>query len=80
MLTDEQRTYFDELEFMFGTAGWKHLTDEARRTIYQFQCDALEKAKSFEDVMFYRGQAEQLCRLLDLPDTTASLRSQLESD
>lgn len=77
MLTDDDIRYFDDLDDMFGSRGWKHLTDEARKQIYQFQADALE-AKSYEVVCYLRGQAEQLARLINLPDATANLRSQHE--
>ena len=47
--------------------------DEARKQIYQFQAEALE-AKNFETVAYLRGQAEQLARLINLQDTTTSIR------
>lgn len=72
--------YFDDLEAMFATAGWRHLIDEARKQIYQFQADALERTRSFEEICYLRGQAEQLARLINLPDTTASMRDQHEED
>ena len=36
MLTQEDIRYFEDLDDMFGTAGWRHLLDEARKQIYQF--------------------------------------------
>lgn len=77
MLTTEDVDYFDDLEDMFGSRGWKHLTDEARKQIYQFQAEALE-ARSYEQVCYLRGQAEQLARLVNLPEITATLRAQHE--
>lgn len=79
MLTNDQRQYFDDLESMFGTAGWRIVMDEARKQIYQFQADALE-AKSYEQVCYLRGQAEQLARLLNLQDVTTTLRAQHETE
>jgi hypothetical protein len=73
MLTQEDIRYFDDLDDMFGSAGWRHLVDEARKQIYQFQAEALE-AKNFETVAYLRGQAEQLARLINLQDTTTSIR------
>ena len=75
MLTPDQTKYFDDLESMFGTAGWRIIVDEARKQIYQFQADALE-AKSYEAICFLRGQAEQLARLVNLQDVTITLRAQ----
>lgn len=79
MLTQEDIRYFDDLDDMFGTAGWRHLIDEARKQIYQFQAEALE-AKNFETVAYLRGQAEQLARLINLQDTTTTLRKSGEED
>lgn len=79
MLTPDDIQYFDDLENMFGTAGWRHLIDEARKQIYQFQAEALE-AKNFETVAYLRGQAEQLARLINLQDTTTSMRANAELD
>jgi len=77
MLTDADIDYYDDLESMFGTRGWKHLCEEARKQIYQFQAEALE-AKSYEQVCYLRGQAEQLARLVNLAEITATLRAQHE--
>lgn len=79
MLTNDQRQYFDDLESLFGTAGWRIIVEEARKQIYQFQADALE-AKSWEQVLYLRGQAEQLARLINLQDLTTSLRAQHETE
>jgi hypothetical protein len=51
--------------------------DEAKKQIYQFQADALE-ARTIEDVFYLRGQAEQLVRLINLPDILASIKAQAE--
>lgn len=79
MLTPEDIRYFEDLDSMFGTAGWRHLVEEARKQIYQFQAEALE-AKNFETVAYLRGQAEQLVRLINLQDTTTTLRANSEED
>jgi len=79
MLTQEDIRYYDDLDDMFGSAGWRHLVDEARKQIYQFQAEALE-AKNFETVCYLRGQAEQLARLINLQDTTTSLRKMSEEE
>jgi hypothetical protein len=79
MLTQEDIRYFDDLDDMFGSAGWRHLVDEARKQIYQFQAEALE-AKNFETVAYLRGQAEQLARLINLQDTTTSIRKASEDE
>lgn len=77
MLRPEDEKYFDDLEDMFGTQGWRNLVDEAKRQIYEFQAQALE-AKNWDDVCYLKGQAEQLARLINLRDVTATLRANAE--
>lgn len=79
MLTQEDIKYYDDLAYMFGTAGWRNLVDEARKQIYHFQAQALE-AKSWEEVCYLRGQAEQLVRLINLQDMTTTLRASAETE
>ena len=77
MLSPEDIKYFDDMDAMFGTVGWRRLVEEAKAQIYQYQAQALE-APNFETVCFLRGQAEQLNRLISLPDTLATVRKAAE--
>ena len=78
-MLQEERDYYNDLADMFGTAGWRRLIDEAKKQIYQFQAEALE-APNFEQVMYLRGQAEQLVRLINLQDNLRTLREAAEAD
>lgn len=78
-LTPEDIKYFEDMDGMFGTMGWRRFVDEAKAQIYQYQAQALE-APNFETVAFLRGQAEQLNRIINLPDTLATIRTQAEAD
>lgn len=62
---DTLRSY-DEL---FKTAGWKLILEECDEEIKALEVAALESAKSFEEVCYYRGQAHQLMKLLTLENT-----------
>lgn len=79
MLDPELIQYFDELEHTIGTPGWRRIVDDAKKQVYQFQCAALEEARSFEQVCYMRGQAEQLAYLINLPETLKTLRAQHEA-
>lgn len=79
MLRPEDEKYYDDLEEMFSTQGWRNLVDEARKQIYEFQARALE-ANNFETVTYLRGQAEQLARMINLEGITATLRENAEAD
>jgi hypothetical protein len=53
------------MEEMFSTPGWKTLVQEAERTIYHLQAEALE-AGNFEEVCVKRGRAQQLAELVNM--------------
>jgi hypothetical protein len=72
---DDTEKYFDELEEMFATQGWRNLVEEAKAQIYQFQSDALEQT-SWDRVCELRGQVMQLARLVNLEEVTAFMRAQ----
>jgi len=75
-LTPEQQKFFDELEEVFSTQGWKSLVKEAEQTIYYLQAEALE-AGSFEEVCVKRGRAQQLAEFVNMEDNVALQKSEL---
>jgi hypothetical protein len=76
-LTPEQERYFNDLDDTFGSAGWLQLVDDAKREIYELQASALE-AGSYEEIMYKKGQAEVLNRLVSLRAITVATRTQHE--
>lgn len=72
---DETIEYFEELQEMFATKGWKNLTAEARSQLYQYQNDILE-VDSWDKVCEIRGEVRQLSRLLNLEEMIALLKEQ----
>lgn len=74
-LTPDQQQFFDDMEELFATRGWKRLMEEANSTIYALQADALE-AKTWEQVLVMRGKAEQLAELANMEDTVAISKAQ----
>lgn len=78
-MDQEALNYFNDLEDMFGTPGWRNLVDDAKREIYELQATALEAA-SYEEIMFMKGQAEVLNRIVNLRDITAATKSQHEEN
>jgi hypothetical protein len=69
--------YFNDLEDTFGTPGWRNLVDDAKREIYELQASALEVA-SYEEIMYMKGQAEVLNRIVNLREITATTKAQHE--
>jgi hypothetical protein len=69
-MTPEQLREFDDFEEMVATPGFKRMVEQARKTIYQYQADALE-APSWERVCILRGKAEALAELVNFEDSLA---------
>jgi hypothetical protein len=70
--------YFEKLEEMFGTEGWRLVIEEAKAQVYQYQADVLE-AKTWDEVCELRGHVTQLSRLINLESVTDLLKQQAES-
>lgn len=71
---DETLRYFEELEEVFATKGWKHLVAEARQQHDEFVRQAALDAKEWGEVCELRGQAMQLARLVNLEEVTAMMK------
>jgi hypothetical protein len=78
-ITQDQIDYYDALDEMFATQGWKLLIEEATAQIYQCQADALEQP-SWDNVNVLRGKAMQLAELKNLEEVTRMQRTLLEED
>lgn len=78
-LTQDQIKYYDDLEEMMATPGWKTLIEEAKNEVYQLQADALD-APNWDVVCRIRGKAEQLAYLINLEDISEAQKAQLEMD
>lgn len=74
---DDTEKYFEDLEEMFATQGWRNLVEEARSQLYQYQSDALEQT-TWDKVCELRGQVMQLARLINLEEVTAFMKAQHE--
>lgn len=68
-MTREQKEYLDSMESLFGHPGWRLITEDAKKQIYQLQADALDikVCKNWDDVNVARGKAETLAELIMLP-------------
>lgn len=78
-LTPELNAYFDNLDEMFGTAGWRQLVDGCVKEIYELQANALE-ATSYEELMFMRGQADILNRLVTYREEAEQTKASHEEE
>ena len=71
--------YFEELEEMFSTQGWRNLVEEAKAQVYQYQADALE-APNWDRLNEIRGEVLQLARITNLEEVTAMMKQQFLND
>ena len=78
MLTPDEVEYYNALEDMIGSPGWKILVDEAKAQIYQMQADGLE-VKTWEQVCELRGRAAALANIVNLETITSYSKAQAES-
>lgn len=78
-LTPEQEQYYDKLEDMFSTPGWKLLMEESRALIYQYQAASLEQP-SWDAVNILKGKATQLAELINFEEVSMLQKTELEKE
>lgn len=78
-LTPEQQDYYDAMDEMFATRGWKMFVEEAKALIYQAQADALEQG-SWDAVNILRGKAIQLAEITNFEETCVMQKGLLEEE
>jgi hypothetical protein len=78
-LTREQKEYYDALDEMFDTKGWRLFVEEATALIYQAQADALEQP-SWDLVNVLRGKAQTLAEIVNFEETSTMQRAFLEEE
>lgn len=78
-LTPEQEEYYDSMEELFATKGWRLLVEDAKAQIYQYQADALEQP-TWDHVNMLRGKGMQLAELVNFEDTTLMQKALLETE
>jgi hypothetical protein len=72
-MTPDERKYFDMMEDLFAHPGWKFLSEQFKKEIYQLQADSLDvKVVPNWDVLnFNRGRAVEKAELIRLPEIVA---------
>lgn len=78
-LTPEQIEYYDSLDEMFDTKGWRLLIEEATAQVYNLQADALEQP-SWDHVNVLRGKAMTLSELINFEEVSRHQRILLEAE
>jgi hypothetical protein len=57
-----------DLEDMFATDGWRRVIKDATEALREREINALYGSKSYEDIMYLRGEVAQLSALVSLPE------------
>ena len=79
MLTQEQKDYYDDLDMMFATPGWKRVIEDAKAQIYQNQADALE-CPDWDAVCELRGKSLSLVDVINLEAVSITQKAMLEEE
>jgi hypothetical protein len=72
----QRNEYLDAMESLLGHPGWKYITEDAQRQIYQLQADALDikVCKNWDEVNVARGKAQTLAEILMMATMIQHLR------
>lgn len=77
MITDQQRTYFDEMEKMFNTEGWKLFIDDLRGNQEAIK-SGIMSVSDHDSFLVAKGRFLTLTDVLGLQAYLESTRKNLE--
>ena len=77
-LSDDEQSYFLDMESLFNHPGWERLTREIRAELDVLPADAFLHAKAWEDVLKHRARHEALKTLVSYPEAVELRRRNLE--
>jgi len=67
LLSDDEQSYFMEMESLFNHPGWARLTRELQAEIDALPVESFERAKTFEHILVARARHEVLKTFVDYP-------------
>lgn len=79
LLSDDEQSYFMDMESLFNHVGWERLTREMRAELDAIPQEAFLHAKAWEDVHKARARHEALKTLISYPEAVELRRQHLES-
>jgi len=74
VLTDEEGSYFRDMESLFSHPGWVRLIQELNTSIDGMDADAFWTVRSFDQLMVLRAKLEERKRLRDYPQIIERLK------
>lgn len=69
-MNEQDKQYLDKLLTLTGTPEWKALCEELSKEIYQHQCNILESAQNWDQVVFTKGWCAALAYIINTRDLT----------
>lgn len=67
--------YVREMEALFESVGWKIVEIDARQRVVELKETLAEDVRSWDEVVFIKGQLAVLAELINLPDHVASIKN-----
>lgn len=66
--------YVREMEALFETVGWKIVELDARQRVIELKERLVEDVRSWDDIVYIRGQLAVLAELINLSEHVASVK------
>jgi len=78
LLSDDEQSYFMEMESLFNHPGWARLTRELEAEIAAVPAEQFERAKSYDDILVARARYDALKTFVAYPQHVEIRRQQIE--
>lgn len=79
-MTPEQSKYFDDMEFLFGSQGWRNVIEDITIRQSQEKENVLTNRQTRDDMLVMFGHNEIYNYLLSLEATLAEVKRQLSDE
>jgi hypothetical protein len=77
-MTPEQSKYFDDMEFTFGTQGWKNFIEDVQIRQEQEKSNLLNSRQTASDIQSMYGRNEVYSYILSLESVLEEVKRQLQ--
>lgn len=77
-MTPEQSKYFDDMEFTFGTQGWKNFIEDVQLRLEQEKSNLLTSRQTASDIQTLYGRNEVYSYILSLESVLEEVKRQLQ--
>ncbi len=77
-MTPEQSKYFDDMEFTFGTQGWKNFIEDVQLRLEQEKSNLLTSKQTASDIQTLYGRNEVYSYILSLESVLEEVKRQLQ--